>query len=178
MLRIHFSAGQTFLYRIPIVKVQNYTQDEIFQKRLLVFLPYYIMRYENDLKNMEEDNARLETLVQEYQTILRRLKDDLAHEERSSIYAYMLECIKTIADYMLQKTPKLYERIGEVMGGKVLELETDRILEEGKAEGRKEGKIEGKIETLVYLVKNNLISSADAAQALEMPESNFIKDYL
>lgn len=75
---------------------------------------------------------------------------------------------------MLQKNPNLYERIGEIMGGKVLELETDRILEEGKAEGRREGKIE----TLVYLVKNNLISSAEAAQALKITESSFIRDYL
>lgn len=43
--------------------------------------------------------------------------------------------------------------------------------QEIKAKARKEGKLE----TLVSLVKNNLLSTTDAAQTAELPEEEFLK---
>ena len=48
-VRVNMPDGRHMMYQIPVVKVQEYTRDEIFQKRLLFFLPYYIMRYEKEL---------------------------------------------------------------------------------------------------------------------------------
>ena len=35
--------GHEFRYQSKVIKVQNYTKDEMFEKRLLFFLPYYMM---------------------------------------------------------------------------------------------------------------------------------------
>lgn len=37
--------GGTVSYEIPVVKVQDYSLDEIFEKKLLFLLPYYFLRY-------------------------------------------------------------------------------------------------------------------------------------
>lgn len=43
-LELELADGQTVIYRVPNVKVGEYTIDKIFEKKLLMFLPYYIMR--------------------------------------------------------------------------------------------------------------------------------------
>ncbi len=40
--------------------------------------------------------------------------------------------MERVADYMIDSEENLKERIGDIMGGKVLELETDKILELGR----------------------------------------------
>ena len=42
--------GQTMTYESKVIKVQEYTKDVIFRKKLLMYLPFYVMRYENELK--------------------------------------------------------------------------------------------------------------------------------
>lgn len=55
--------GGSFQYKTPIVKVQEYSLEDIVEKKLYIFLPYYIMRYEKDLQringNEEERRAFL-----------------------------------------------------------------------------------------------------------------------
>ena len=41
-----FPDGNTYLYSIPAIKITDYTKDSIFEKNLLMLLPFYIMRYE------------------------------------------------------------------------------------------------------------------------------------
>lgn len=43
-----FPDGGCHLYRVPAIKVENYTKDKIFEKSLLMLLPFYIMRYEKE----------------------------------------------------------------------------------------------------------------------------------
>ena len=40
--------GRKMEYQVPVVHVQAYTKDEIFQKKLIFLLPFYIMRYEKN----------------------------------------------------------------------------------------------------------------------------------
>ena len=60
-----------------------------------------------------------------------------------------------IADYICQSEEVVRKGIGEIMGGKVLELESERLLAEGKAIGKAEGETKGE-ERLSVLI-NRLI---------------------
>ena len=60
-----------------------------------------------------------------------------------------------IADYICQNEEVVRKGIGEVMGGKVLELESERLRAEGKEIGKEIGKAEGE-ERLSILI-NRLI---------------------
>lgn len=42
-MKVHFADGYVHTYKVPIMKAQEYTKEEIFQKNLLVLLPYYIL---------------------------------------------------------------------------------------------------------------------------------------
>lgn len=50
---------------IPYIKVQDYSMQELLDKQLYILLPYYVMRYENKIKNNSDS---------EYKTIVSDLK--------------------------------------------------------------------------------------------------------
>ncbi|MCM1156793.1 MAG: hypothetical protein NC392_15670, partial [Roseburia sp.] len=128
-VKVNMPDGEQVNYQVPTVKVQEYTRDEIFRKRLLFFLPFYIMRYEKELKGISENSSRLEELVGEYEGIREQLGDMLVREEKMDLYLRLMGVIKEISNYMLRQEGPAQERMGKIMGGKVLELEADRILE-------------------------------------------------
>ena len=76
------------------------------------------------------------------------------------LYADLVKLIIKVSDHILRKEQTIKESIGDVMGGKVLELESERLLRIGKAEGMAEGIVKGEF-TL-----GNLISQLFAAGRL------------
>ena len=66
--------GGKVSYRIPVIKSQNYTADEIFEKKLLFLIPFHIFSFEKDFKAYEKEPARLEILKAEYAGIAERLE--------------------------------------------------------------------------------------------------------
>ena len=51
----------------------------------------------------------------------------------------MIELIRRIADYIFADRKKVKERLGDIMGGKVLELETDKLIKIGEEKGIEKG---------------------------------------
>ena len=126
---VKFADGQQILYRVPILRVQNYTVDSIIEKRLLILLPYHILR-----------------LLADYQKISDALEQCM-DDKKSSLYIDLITLIEKIADHIIPKeNEKVRERLGDLMGGKILKLESERLRELGEAKGRAEGRIQGQAE--------------------------------
>lgn len=58
----------------------------------------------------------------------------------------LTKLIIKIADYIFREEDNVRKGIGDIMGGKVLELESERLKAEGKAIGRAEGEAIGQIQ--------------------------------
>lgn len=61
------------------------------------------------------------------------------------------------------------------MGGKVLELYSEKLLRRGKAQGEAQGEARGKIEILKSLVTKGIISISVAAKELGVSDEAFKK---
>ena len=143
---VKFADGQQIVCRVPILRAQNYTVDSIFEKRLLILLPYHILRYESFLKNSGSNTKKLEQLLTDYQKISDAL-EQCTDDQKSTLYIDMIALIEEIADYIIPKdNEKVRERLGDIMGGKILKLESERLRELGEAKGRAEGRIQGQAE--------------------------------
>ena len=59
------------------------------------------------------------------------------------MYTDLTKLIIKIADYIFREDDNVRKGIGDIMGGKVLELESERLKAEGKAIGRAEGEVIG-----------------------------------
>lgn len=147
--------GNIVIYQIPTIKLETYTKDGIFEKKLLMLLPFYIMRYEKDIHEMSENPELFQCLLNEYEEIRINLVKELSGADKAALYMDLNKLIIKIADYICQSEEVVRKGIGEVMGGKVLELESERLWAEGKAIGEVEGEARGE-ERLSVLI-NRLI---------------------
>lgn len=133
-------------YRVPTVKMEHYTKDSIFEKKLLMLLPFYVMRYEKTADIIEKDPEKFQGLLNEYEYIRNKLEREISYSGRAELYTDLNKLIIRISDYIFRNKEKIRKGVGEIMGGKVLQLESERLREEGMAIGKAEGKEEGKAE--------------------------------
>ena len=160
--------------RIPTVKLDEYTKDKIFEKNLRMFLPFYIMRYEKEIHRINQDPEKLQSLLDEYEDIRVMLEIELTETGRAELYSNLNNLITKISDYICRDEEVVRERLGETMGGKVLELESERLRAEGKvlgesigeARGEARGKVIGELqgETRLGVLINRLILDGRSAE--------------
>ena len=132
--------GGNVTYDIPLMKSQQYTIEEIFDKKLLFLIPFYIFSHEKRFDEYEKDEAKLESLKQEYVMIKTRL-EELMEQDEITEYAKCTICDMSnkVLEHIAVKYDSVKKGVQSVMGGKVLEYEAKTILNKGREEGREEG---------------------------------------
>ena len=130
-LEIIMPDGQKIKYSLPAIYVEKYTRDYIFQKNLFFLLPYYIMRYEKQKKIIDQDKGKLQSLLDEYVDIQERLYESLQKQDIGKYYTDIVSFITKISDYIFKDSEKTKKGLEETMGGKVLELESEKLIRKG-----------------------------------------------
>ena len=112
--------GKLCEYKVPVIKMNKYTKDNIFERKLLMLLPFYIMKYEQMADNIERDSVKLQEMLKEFEDIRKKLEEEISNSGRAELYMDLDKLIIRIADYIFRNKEKIRKGIGEVMGGKVL----------------------------------------------------------
>ena len=101
-----------------------------------------------DLKSIffNSNPELFQVFLNEYEEIRVNLEEELTETGKSELYTDLTKLIIKIADYIFREDDNVRKGIGEIMGGKVLELESERLKAEGKAIGRAEGEAIGQIQ--------------------------------
>ncbi|MGN0404317.1 MAG: hypothetical protein ACI4F1_03770 [Bariatricus sp.] len=124
-------------YRVPVMKVQNYSLQEIFDKNLFFLIPFHIFAYEKKFPEYESDGEKLQELMTVYQQIITRLNECT---EKGIINEYIKKTVIAMSRKVLEaltvKYSKVQEGVGKIMGGKILDYEAKDILNQGREEGR------------------------------------------
>ena len=176
--------GQIIKYDLPAIYVENYTTDVIFQKKLLFLLPFYIMRYEKSREKLEKDPEELRELLQKYEKIAGKLEDSLLGKGREAQHRYLVEVIIRISDYIFANSEKTRKGVNAAMGGEVLDLKTDKLIdeirqdvkekvrdevkEEVRDEVKEEVKNEVKMEIVVYMLKKGINTLEEIADSTDL----------
>ena len=110
------------------------------------------------------------------------LEQELLDQDREQAYRDMIELIRRIADYIFADRKKVKERLGDIMGGKVLELETDKLIKIGEEKGIEKGIEKAQQQSIMktkQMIKNLMISMnlniRQAMDALGIPEEERYK---
>lgn len=138
-VNISFPDKQKIKYKLPAVKVQKYTKEELFEKNLLFFIPYYILRYEKSIPDIDKDEGKLEKLVEDYRDIYERLS--LLEENKvidSNELYNLVELTDMLIDVVAEKADNVRREVMH-MGGRVLELKSEKILQQGLKQGIQQG---------------------------------------
>ena len=130
--------GGTVQYDIPIMKVQKYSLDDIFEKRLLMLIPFYIFSHENNFSEYNSNGQKLEKLKAEYQAILERL-DKL--EQQGVIGAFDKRTIIELSGDVIKEIAQKYENVqkgvGDMMSGALIETSARRLKNEAENETKR-----------------------------------------
>lgn len=169
-LKVNFPDGHTHKYHVPFIRAQAYTKEEIFQKDLLVLLPYYILRYEKELRK-PMDESRQQQLLLEYSSIEKHLRECT----NPTTYSDLIDMMQRILDYEFQKNPELQERMRKVMSGEVLELYSERMIRQGKEEGIELGVLQGRAEAVNELVQSGIMDLERACEIIKISKEDYEK---
>ena len=161
--------GGTIQYDIPVMKVQSYSLDDIFEKRLLMLIPFYIFSHEDSFADYNGSSHRLTELQNEYKKILDRLNN---LEEQGIIGAFdkrtIIELSSDVIKEITQKYENVQKGVGGIMGGVLIETEARVILNQGISQGKILGIDEAKKKTAVRMLKKGKLSVEEVAEYSEL----------
>ena len=108
MRYVIITPGGTVQYDVPVMKVQAYSLDDIFEKRLLMLVPFYIFSHEKSFSEYNSNEQKLAVLKAEYQEILERL-DEL--EQQEMIGAFDKRTIIELSGDVIKEIAQKYENV-------------------------------------------------------------------
>ena len=157
--------GGTVQYDVPLMKVQAYSLDDIFEKNLLLLIPFYIFSHEKSFSEYNKNEQKLEELKGEYLEILKRL-DELERQEVIGAFdkRTIIELSNDVIREIAQKYENVQKGVGDIMGGALIETEARIILTQGKNEGISETKKK----TALRMLKMGKLTIEEIAECSEL----------
>ncbi len=161
--------GGTVMYDVPIMKVQAYTLNDIFEKGLLMLIPFYIFSHEKGFPEYNSNGQKLAELKAEYQKILERL-DEL--EQWGMIGAFdkrtIIELSSDVIKEIAQKYENVQKGVGDMMSGALIETSARTILNQGISQGISQGRLQGisqnQRETALRMLKRGKMTVEEIAE--------------
>ena len=95
---------------------------------------------------MSENPQLFQELLNEYEVIRSKLEVEITESGRSELFSDLIGLITRISDHIFRNEETVRKGIGEIMGGHVLELESEkraRLMAEAKEQGREQGMAQG-----------------------------------
>ena len=129
--------GGEISYQVLVMKTQQYTLDEIFEKRLLFLIPFYIFTHESRFAEYENNADKREALRREVMGIMEKLEQmALAGEISEYEKCTIVDMTRKVVEKITAKYENVRKEVTSVMGGKVLEYEAKTILQSGINKGK------------------------------------------
>ncbi|MBO4337588.1 MAG: hypothetical protein J5842_05915 [Lachnospiraceae bacterium] len=126
----NFPNGQSVDYSTKNVFIDDLTKEEIIDKKLYVYIPFYVARSEKELSTEKNYQKAIEDL--EYfreQMIKSRITKELTQEEINDICSSTNIIVTHITD-----GNSIESEVTDIMGGEIYELSSDRIKRETREE--------------------------------------------
>ena len=101
-----------------------------------------------------KDGAKTQKLIEEFRSIVGRL-EKITKDDETGVFHDIMKMMQSVMRHLLRKEPELKERMGDVMGGKVLPLPSDELREQ-RALGVQEGISQGKRNIVFNMLKRNM----------------------
>ena len=110
--------------------LEEFTKEYIVEKRLFPYIPFYIARYEKDIAS--------EKSIQNAVNYLEFFRDEMIKlHDVGELSDYeiidLMKLVNTIVTHITNGNQN-EERLVKVMGGVVLETESERLIRQGKAQ--------------------------------------------
>lgn len=128
-ITFEFPDGQSVDYKSDNVILEELTKEYIIEKKLFPYIPFYIARYEKEITSGNDIDAAVNDLVYFRDEIIRLYKGhELSGEEISDLMGF----VNTIITHITNGN-KNEERLVDIMGGRIIETQTEIWMKQGEA---------------------------------------------
>ena len=127
-----FPDSQEVNYESPNVILEEFTKEYIIEKKLFPYIPFYIARYEKDMIS----EGSIENAVRDLEYFRNELvrlyeAEELTDHELIDLKGF----INTIITHITNGNQN-EERLVSIMGGTVIETESERLIRQGISQGK------------------------------------------
>lgn len=106
-------------YEIPIIKMQKYTLQDIWNKEMYLLIPFYIFTHEANFPKYNEDETELKELVEEFEEICAKMEQLVQENKMTELESRIIvELSKKVVDNIAKKYKKIRRGVDVIMGGK------------------------------------------------------------
>lgn len=142
-----FPDGQTVDYASQNVILDEFTREYIVKKRLFPYIPFYIARYEKDITSGNSIEKAVEDLEYFRDEMVRLHRaGELSDDEIVDLMGFVNTIITHITD-----GNKNEERLVNIMGGTVIETESEKLIRRGKTQGMQQGMQQGMAKMIIEM---------------------------
>jgi hypothetical protein len=133
-----FPDGQKVIYESENVILAELTKEYIVEKRLFPYIPFYIARYEKELTEGDNVEKAMKDLEFFRNEMIRLHKaKELSDDEIVDLMGFVNTIITHITNGNQNE-----RKLVNVMGGTVIETESEKLIRRGKAEGKADERCE------------------------------------
>ncbi len=141
---MHTSGGDNSYY-VNVVKESDFDLEKVYENGLYFLLPFYSFNYKNEFDAIEADEGRQDEFVEIYRGIIDTLEELVSEGLLSSFSKdVIISLINKVSYKQLMKQKQTQKKVGDLMGGKVLDLVIIRAHDAGIEEGFSKGISKGK----------------------------------
>lgn len=134
-----FPDGQRVEYRSDNVILEEFTKEDIVERRLFPYIPFYIARYEKEIVSEGKVDQAVEDLAYfRDQMVCLNRNGELTDTELIDLMGF----VNTIITHITNGN-KNEERLVNIMGGTVIETESEKLIRQGMQQGIQQGMQQG-----------------------------------
>ncbi len=131
-----FPDGQTVDYNADNIILETFTKEYIVKKRLFPYIPFYIARYEKDIvSGCNIDHAVSDLVFFRDEMIRLHQENELTDSELIDLMGFVNTIITHITNGNQHE-----ERLVNIMGGTVIETESEKLIQLGISQGISQGR--------------------------------------
>jgi len=147
VITFRFPDGQSVDYESENVILEQLTKEAIIEKRLFPYIPFYIVRYEKEMVS--------ETGIEQAEEDLRYFRDEMlrlreAEELTDAEMIDLMGFVNTIITHITDGSQN-EERLVKIMGGTIIETESEKWMRKGVRKGTRQGMRQGQAKMLIEI---------------------------
>ncbi len=150
-------------YRSDNVILDEFTKEDIVERRLFPYIPFYIARYEKEIVSEGKVDQAVEDLAYFRDQLVRLNRTgELTDTELIDLMGF----VNTIITHMTNGN-KNEERLVNVMGGTIIETESEKWMRQGMERGLQQGVQQGQAKMLIELGQEDGLDDTTILQRIQ-----------
>ena len=152
IIKVTAPNGETLSYPVPIIRMRDYTLEQIISESLWFLIPFYFFNF--NLEQMSASEEKIKEMQEIYTELWCRLNDFVDNGSITEFEKLAVKAMSSkVAEALAFKFSNIKKGVDDVMGGQVLDYEAKRIAREAAEKAAEKARIEAEKKAKIEVEK-------------------------